>query len=816
MRKFKFIFGLLLAILTQFFISVSPTLALTEPINTWSLDSSLTQQSANHKTLSFNNYLVNFGGSTLDDFSIVQKLDTSLIAPFRNWVNESISLPQNIYWHSIANKANKVYLLGGTQYPPQTSKDFVFRGEINNDGDILSWSPTTSLPQRLSKGAAAIIGDYIYFSGGWTDQESAATASKKVYFALINADGSLGNWNTTTDLPDVLWDHGMVTFGKNLYIVGGWNSSGITNQVWRATANDDGTLGTWTAMPNLPGKVRSGGITIVDNYVFVVGGYSGNFLNSVYFTTIDSVGQMAIWQTSANNLPVRNCCGSLAAVGNYLYLIGGYISGSGYTDLVFKTKLNITTSKPTVIFLPGLGGSWNYEAMIHGQDVANSQWKIPGFIKNYDALISALSNTDLKIYAYDWRKPISTNADSLYDYAKTLGTKVNLIGHSMGGLIAQKMTDNHPELVDKIITLGSPYSGALSTYKIWEGADFSDFPITLSLAAKLYLRINRNNFDTDVTTIQNNIPSLADVLPTFDYLKNASGKPSNTFLPISNVSNLSKIQGGGYDTPKYYTVKPASVFETLLKKWRYGKPAITEYASGDNTVLQTENETVASTHAEIANNIQTQNKILEIIGVTGTTSTSVLPAYQKAILVTVASPVNFELVTPSSTVYPQDGLIVLDNPENGNYSVKITPVNTGGNYTIYFGRINGNNISWDEVAGSISSGTNTHNFSLVGNPIQTSQTKSLEIINIIKNYGINTVSKNLLLQDASRIHSGIADLAKQTKQSIYDAKIVSLFKQIDVLTTKIKNLKLNTDTIVAKYRLIKADLEIDRGIRFGN
>lgn len=816
---------LLILILFGVFFPFFSVNATSEPITSWTLDTTLPYKIASHFSIVFSNKLNLVTGSALtynshDDIITALSNSSGNLDP---WQYSQNKYPNKIIWGTTTGNGSFAYGLGG--YEEYSISSHFSDNQVFYTSNSLFWSPTTPLPQRLSKGAATIVGNYIYFAGGWTDEESPATASKKVYYSLINSDGSLGNWNTTTDLPDVIWDHGMVSYGGYIFVLAGRNSTGEIAQIIRAKVNLDGTLGTWENMPSLPGKVRSAGYALVENYVFVVGGYNGsNLLKSVYFTTIDSSGQMSAWQTSTNLLSINHCCGSLAFVNGYLYLTGGFVSGSGYTDLVFKTKLNIVSSKPVVVFLPGIGGSWNYDALIHGQDVANSQWKIPGFIKNYDTLLSTLNNSDLHVYAYDWRKPVSTNADSLYEYAQAFGTKVNLIGHSMGGLIAQKMASLHPDVVDKVITLASPNQGALSTYKIWEGADFSDFPTALSLIAKLYLRTNRNNFDSDVATVQNKIPSLANVLPTFDYLKNASGKPVNSFLPVSDIANLSVIQGGGYDTPRYYTVKPASVFESLNKKWRYGKPTTTEYQSGDNTVLQTvENTLVAATHSEITNNTQTQNKILEILGITGSVSTSILPTYEKAILVTVASPVNFELTTPSTTIYPQDGLIILNNPNNGIYSVKITPVNTGGSYTIYFGKVNGKDISWEEISSSIASGTNIHNFnvdftktSLGSTPIQTAQTKSLEIINIIKNFNINTVSKNLLLQDASRVHSGISDLAKQTKQSIYDAKIVSLFKQIDVLITKIKNLKLNTDIIVAKYRLIKADLNQDREDRFEN
>lgn len=48
------------------------------------------------------------------------------------------------------------------------------------------------------------------------------------------------------------------------------------------------------------------------------------------------------------------------------------------------------------------------------------------------------------------------------------GTPVSLIGWSLGGLYARELAKLRPELVDRVITLGSPFSGDLRANRAWK------------------------------------------------------------------------------------------------------------------------------------------------------------------------------------------------------------------------------------------------------------------------------------------------------------------------------------------------------------
>jgi pimeloyl-ACP methyl ester carboxylesterase len=107
----------------------------------------------------------------------------------------------------------------------------------------------------------------------------------------------------------------------------------------------------------------------------------------------------------------------------------------------------------------------------------------------YDDLVLALRHdlsprddrrTPVFPFPYDWRQPIEVIADQLAEFAAEVidrttllrhysgyrevsgGPRVDLVGHSMGGLvIADYLARHGAERVRKVVTLGTPYEGSL-------------------------------------------------------------------------------------------------------------------------------------------------------------------------------------------------------------------------------------------------------------------------------------------------------------------------------------------------------------------
>ena len=89
-----------------------------------------------------------------------------------------------------------------------------------------------------------------------------------------------------------------------------------------------------------------------------------------------------------------------------------------------------------------------------------------------------LGEYDVKFFSYDWRISCSKAADKLEKYINDNNySKVILVAHSMGGLVASKYIKklydiNNCSKVEKFISIGTPYTGAEKAISVMETGEF--------------------------------------------------------------------------------------------------------------------------------------------------------------------------------------------------------------------------------------------------------------------------------------------------------------------------------------------------------
>ncbi|MEK7514564.1 MAG: alpha/beta hydrolase, partial [Patescibacteria group bacterium] len=146
-----------------------------------------------------------------------------------------------------------------------------------------------------------------------------------------------------------------------------------------------------------------------------------------------------------------------------LIILGFFLSSFIYAQ--------IATPDP-IILIPGLGASWNSDVMWNNISV-NTTWGFTDGVKNYDVLIDNLVakgyvlNETLFIAHYDWRQ---SNINSATNYLipvidqalqNSETGKVDIIAHSMGGLVARAYIQDidYRNDVDQLFLLGTPNAG---------------------------------------------------------------------------------------------------------------------------------------------------------------------------------------------------------------------------------------------------------------------------------------------------------------------------------------------------------------------
>lgn len=291
------------------------------------------------------------------------------------------------------------------------------------------------------------------------------------------------------------------------------------------------------------------------------------------------------------------------------------IGGCDVFPSVTPTQTPTLTPTPTpaeprkVVVVPGMGGSWNKDALLNCKPTNYSgewtAWEKSDAV--YQPLISALGENgyDPLPFYYDWRKQVTTTAPLLGTFIQNnipTGETTDLVAHSLGGLVSRaylqdKQTNSR---LTKLLTVGSPHQGVLLAYPAWSGGQaIGDIEWRLA-ATMLQIGCFLNRGLSPRQAVNTILPSVQNLLPTFDFLKNkqtGSLKPvssmtaKNNWLPNAFTSpffgvTVGTLTGTGVSTLKTLEVEPPSRIDQRRGNWKDGKPTgVNTFADGDGTVL---------------------------------------------------------------------------------------------------------------------------------------------------------------------------------------------------------------------------------------
>jgi hypothetical protein len=191
--------------------------------------------------------------------------------------------------------------------------------------------------------------------------------------------------------------------------------------------------------------------------------------------------------------------------------------------------------KNPIIFIPGFMGSMSDE-IIPGTGewrFGMAYWIYQPFITNLEKMGYRL-NQNLFLCFYDWRKK---NHSIVVDYLipiiekvkeKFAGNKIDLICHSMGGIIARTYIqgDYYECNIDKLIMIGTPNKGALDAYYFWTTGTVMPHKkveknlnhIILKGYMWLWQKLFGISFGIDnIAALHEAFPSIGEMIPSLDY-----------------------------------------------------------------------------------------------------------------------------------------------------------------------------------------------------------------------------------------------------------------------------------------------------------
>lgn len=183
------------------------------------------------------------------------------------------ALPATRRGHSLACANGYLYCVAGRS---SSGSDRIYRASIYpttdpNNGIVGSWvwDDTVNLPATRQYGVAFVIGDKLYYAGGYNDSFSAQST---IYVSTIGANGSLSSFTTySIALPVEIANPQYAITGDTLYIVGGYGS----NAVYYATIAADHSFGSFTTGGTLPTVVEGAPLVVSSAKAYLIGGSSG-------------------------------------------------------------------------------------------------------------------------------------------------------------------------------------------------------------------------------------------------------------------------------------------------------------------------------------------------------------------------------------------------------------------------------------------------------------------------------------------------------------------------------------------------------------
>lgn len=669
-------------------------------LGTWNVLTPLPQTLSLGAATVFNNRLYFAGGNTQPNFNISptitnQNVYVADINPtdgtIGNWTIAG-QLPEGRIGFNMAEINGYLYIFGGKT--PTGVTGLVNRALINSNGTIGSWlNDSPSLPTPVWRFGLTRSGNYIIAAGGSTTAGNSVPATDKVYLSEINNDGTISAWQEQTHLVNPVCCGQLVSWNDYVYQIGGVKNTDpyYTNEVWMAkietptppppteltvikhVINDDGRTKTASDFTiNVTGTNPSPTSFAGSENGTVVTLYAGSY----------SVSEVADSDYSVSYSP--DCSSTISDGENKTCTI----TNDDIAPPPPPTPTPIPVTK--VFFAPGFGGSWNIDALLNCKTSDyNGSWTLSPFAKDvYKPLLDNLNsaNWETKPFYYDWRQDVRVNATNLKEYINTNTSqdeKVNLVGHSMGGLVGRAYLEAESGgKAKKFLSVGGPNQGSVLAYPIYSGGEVWANDLVEKIAANLYIK-------------HCGIPaSTQNILPTFDYLRNTSThqiksvasmsaknnwQPTNFAAPFWDVK-VGAIIGTGFPTLKVIDVVAASRNDIKSGKWIDGKPVGKENTNeGDGTVLSQSaqipnaiNTFINQNHSGIVASTEGISKILEFLGSPGIAD----PPYKgpESALVIVGYPGNFWIKDNKGNVrQSEDGVVTYFDPISGSYDLQIVP-----------------------------------------------------------------------------------------------------------------------------------------------
>ena len=194
--------------------------------------------------------------------------------------SDYITFPISRFLHRSHQVGNHFYFIGGySDYNNWVPLDSIQTVSVNSDGTFLDWD-MIKFPYAVGAHSSVVYNNFLYILGGLNLNGQVLN---NVLLGTISDNEMIIDWSETTPLPVRLYHLSAVISDSIIIVTGGLNTSNISNEVYFSKINEDGSLNEWISAPSLNSARYGHSSNIINNYIYVIGGYGPDF------TIIDSI-----------------------------------------------------------------------------------------------------------------------------------------------------------------------------------------------------------------------------------------------------------------------------------------------------------------------------------------------------------------------------------------------------------------------------------------------------------------------------------------------------------------------------------------------
>ena len=214
----------------------------------------------------------------------------------------------------------------------------------------------STLVRRNSSGEITSTGRYNLVVNAAEDGSSAGSG---VGASPVRPSGTLQNFERLgATLPVPLELAASLQIGSKVYLIGGETDTDVTNRIYEATVNSDGSIGAFTDSSLTIATARKGArVERIGNSVYLIGGFtdynqqtSSTPLNTIERAPCDENGLTAGFSSTSLTLDQGRYNFLTLVTQGFIYAIGGGISSTFQSNTISRAPINTTTGEITANF----------------------------------------------------------------------------------------------------------------------------------------------------------------------------------------------------------------------------------------------------------------------------------------------------------------------------------------------------------------------------------------------------------------------------------------------------------------------------------